>query len=285
MNKKQDEKVIHYYNESQFLYDIFWMNKRNLAMHFGYWKPDTKNRHEALMNENLDVEKSLRIVKDDIVLDAGCGVGGSSIQIAKQYGVRVVGIGLVEKQIKSAIRNAEIRGVEGLTSFKVVDFNKTKFEDESFTKIFAIESACHSEDKEEFIKEAHRLLKPGGRLVVCDYFVNNLKDNKDKKNYQTFCEGWAMANLTKKEDYGNYLRKNKFININFIDHTKETLKSSRYMSNLAKIWLPIDLILNALRIIKPEDVVGTKASISQYPLFKDGVLLHGIFSAEKSMGG
>ena len=281
MSKSQNEKIKHYYNESQIFYDIFWMNKRNLAMHYGYWEKSTKNRNEALLNENKYVEKLLDIQESDIVLDAGCGVGGTAIEIAEKYGAKVVGIGLVEKQNEAAKNNSVSRNVNELVTFEIGDFNKTRFEDETFTKIYAIESTCHSENKREFIKEAVRLLKPGGKFVVCDYFVNRLKDTNDESDYSTFCRGWAMANLSGKTDYENSLMENHFNNIVFNDYTKYALKSSLYMRNLALLWLPIDLTLHLFKIISDDDLAGTKASISQYNLFKGGALMHGIFSATK----
>lgn len=281
MSQTQNEKIKHYYNESQIFYDIFWMNKRNLSMHYGYWEKNTKNRNEALLNENKYVEKLLDIQKDDIVLDAGCGVGGTAIEIAEKYSVKVVGIGLVEKQNEAAKKNSTSRDVNELVSFEIGDFNKTRFEGQSFTKIYAIESTCHSENKEEFIKEAMRLLKPGGKLVVCDYFIDKLKDKNEESDYLIFCRGWAMANLSKKKDYEDILKECSFERIKFNNYTEYALKSSRYMRNIAILWLPIDLTLRLFNVISDDDLAGTKASISQYNLFKGGALMHGIFSATK----
>lgn len=281
MTNSQNKKIKDYYDENQSFYDIFWMNKNNLAMHYGYWGSNTKNRHEALLNENQYVTDALGIDSSDVVLDAGCGVGGTSISIAERYGSKVVGIGLVKKQNDSAVNNAKKRKVDSLVTFEEKDFNKTGFPDRSFTKIFAIESACHSENKQEFIKEAYRLLKPGGKLVVCDYFITNLKDKRDKKNYGIFCQGWAMANLSKKVDYETYLEKSGFVDVGFSNHTNLAIRSSRFMHRLALAWSPIDIILNLVKIVSDENLVSTKASISQYYLFRDGALMHGIFTATK----
>lgn len=285
MTNSHNKKIKAYYNENQTFYDIFWMNKNNLAMHFGYWNHDTKNRNHALLNENQYVFDELDINSNDYVLDAGCGVGGTSISIAEKYGAKVVGIGLVKKQNDAAVRNSITRKVDHLVTFAEEDFNDTSFPDESFTKIFAIESACHSENKQEFINEAYRLLKPGGKLVVCDYFVTSLKNEIDKKNYNIFCQGWAMANLSKKDDYESYLKTKNFENISFSNHTNLAMRSSRFMYRLALAWSPIDITLNLVKIVSDENLISTKASISQYFLFRDGALMHGIFSATKPKRG
>jgi cyclopropane fatty-acyl-phospholipid synthase-like methyltransferase len=233
------------------------------------------------MNVNKYVIDRLDIKPDDVVLDAGCGVGGTAIFIAEKYKSKVFGISLVKKQINNAKENAKKRNVSENTFFSVQSYNSTNFADEKFSKIYAIESACHAEDKKLFIKEAYRTLKPGGKLVVCDYFVNELNPKKDMARYNRFCSGWAMANLAKKIDYAEYLKKAGFEGLTFEDFTDIAIRTSRFMHIVAVLWYPIDLAMYLLRIIDAQTFLGTKASISQYYLFKKHALLHGIFTVSK----
>jgi len=277
------KKIKRYYDDSQFLYGLFWMNKRNLAMHFGYWESDTKNRHEALLNENIHVAKVLDIKSSDLILDAGCGVGGTAIWIVENYGADVMGITIVDKQVRLAKKYAIKRKVDKKAIFSFGDYTATGYSDSSFDKIYAIESVCHAIDKEAFIKEAYRILKPGGKLCVCDYFINNLVSASDKKDYALFCDGWAMPDLPYKTSFESLLSKNGFGQIKFNDNTKKVLKSSLFMKKSSKAWLAIDHFLNRLHIVTDENVIGTEASISQYNLFKRGALYHGSFVAEKKI--
>ena len=41
------QKVIKYYDQNQIFYDLFWMNKKNLAIHYGFWETNTKNLNQA----------------------------------------------------------------------------------------------------------------------------------------------------------------------------------------------------------------------------------------------
>lgn len=50
----------------------------------------------------------------------------------------------------------------------------------------AVRKSCHAEDKEEFIREACRLLKPGG-LVINDYFRNDPITEEAMQHYETLC--------------------------------------------------------------------------------------------------
>lgn len=274
-------KIRRYYDDSQILYRLFWMNKNNLAMHYGIWDKSTKNIHEALVNENEYIGRDLDVKKNDIVLDAGCGVGGTSIWMAEKYGAKVTGINIVEKQIKLAKKYSIKRGVDDLASFERRDYCDTGFPDESFDKIFALESVCHSSKKEDFVKEVYRILKPGGKFCIYDYFVNQLETDADKRNYEIFCNGWAMPNLAKQTDFEHFLSKYKFINIHFSDITSKILKSSKRIQRASKAWLWVDKTLNIFKIVSDENVISTEASVVQYDFFKDGAGYYGSFYAEK----
>ncbi len=284
MKKDHKSKITRYYNDSQILYRFFWMNKRNLAMHYGLWDKDTKSKHEALINENEYIGRDLDIKDSDIVLDAGCGVGGTSIWIAEKYGAKVVGINIVEKQIKLANKYAKERKADNLVSFELGDYCKTNFPNESFDKIFALESVCHTDDKDAFVKEAYRLLKPGGKFCIYDYFINKLNNETDKQNYETFCNGWAMSNLAKQTEFEKFLSKNGFKNIRFSDLTSKALESSKRIRNASNAWLWVDKTLNFFKIVSDENVISTKASVVQYDFFKDGAGYYGSFYAEKTEG-
>ena len=275
------EKVKRYYNDNQIFYRLFWMNKNNLSMHYGYWVSGTKSRHEAMVEQNRVVAKELDLKPDDIVLDAGCGVGGSAIWIAENYGSRVTGITIVEKQVALAKNYAKSRGVADLVNFENRDFCKTSFADNSFDKIYAIEAVCHAKSKEDFLAEMHRILKPGGKLCIMDYFLHGVPNGENQRLYETVRSGWALNDIPTKDEFYDLLEKTKFLNIRFHDYTKEVLKSAKFMSVTASIWLPIDLSLRFLRIITEENLISTKASIAQYHFFKH-VASHGLIFAQKA---
>jgi cyclopropane fatty-acyl-phospholipid synthase-like methyltransferase len=257
------------------------MNKKNLAMHYGLWDIDTQSIHEALLNENEYIGRDLDIKDTDTILDAGCGVGGTSIWMAEKFGSKVIGINIVEKQIKLANKYAKERKIDNLVCFVLGDYCNTKLPDGSFDKIFALESVCHTPDKEVFVKEVFRLLKPGGKFCIYDYFINKLDNDDDKRNYKTFCSGWAMSNLAKKTEFEQYLYKNNFEHIKFTDLTTKALKSSKRIHNASKAWLWVDKTLNVFKIVSDENVISTKASVVQYEFFKNGAGYYGSFYAQK----
>jgi len=277
------KKIIKYYDECQIFYDLFWMNKKNLAIHYGFWEKGTRNLHEALINENKAVAEKLDIKKSDIILDAGCGVGGTVIWVAENYGTKVVGINISEKQVELAKEYAKKRKIEHLVSFEVKDFCNTGFPDESFTKIFGLESICYAEEKEDFIREAFRLLKPGGILVVADGFLKRKNLNKEEQQILTeWYTGWALPNTgTTVSEFHEKLAKIGFKKIEFEDRTQEVLPSSRRIYLINMVLYPFVRILNLIKVLSDTNTLDIKASLNQYHIFKKQIGLYGIFSAQK----
>ena len=145
-----------------------------MAMHYGYWDKDTRNLRQSLTNMNVKLAELTGISKDDFVLDAGCGVGGSSIFLAKNFGCKVIGITLSSKQVEAAKMNALNNGISGKATFEINNYSSTNYPDEIFDVVWAIESVCHAAEKADFLREAHRILKKGGRLIMADFFSNSI---------------------------------------------------------------------------------------------------------------
>lgn len=155
------KNIVDYYAASENAYKDSWDLNNSLAIHYGYWDDRVKSFPQSLLRMNEVMIEAGNIVANDKVLDAGCGIGGSSIFIASQLGCSVTGITLSERQLQQAVSNAKQKGVANLVDFKVMDYCNTSFPDESFDVVWGCESICYADDKEEFIKEAFRLLKPG----------------------------------------------------------------------------------------------------------------------------
>ena len=274
-SNKETEK---YYDDLQIIYNLFWSNK---ALHYGFWDKTTKKLSNAIENTDRFVSKLLDLQKDDYVLDTGCGVGGSSFFIAKKFGVKVIGITLSSRQIKQARKNARKLHLDNLVSFEVMDFNKTGFEDKTFTKIFGIESICHAYNKLDFLKEAYRLLRLGGKIVVVDGFLTKRDlTQKEKGIYNKCLMGFKVANFSHKDDFLNDLRKAGFKNIKFYDKTDEVIPSSRRIALYGYLFSPFFCILSKLRII-PKDIHEMAiACINQKKTFHS-FTIYGVFVAEK----
>ena len=273
-----DKKTEQYYDDAQILYNLFWSDK---AVHYGFWNHKTKRLSDALENTNRFVSKLLNLQENDYVLDAGCGVGGSSFSIAGKFGVKVKRITLSNKQIKQAKRNARKLHLDDLVSFEIMDLNKTRFKDKTFTKIFGIESVCYSCSKPAFLKEAYRLLRPDGRIVVVDGFLTKRDlTQKEDEIYNKCLLGWKVPSLSHKDDFLDDLRKAGFKNIGFDDKTDEVIPSSRRITFYGYLFFPLSFILGKLRLISKNLHENSVAMINQRKTFHN-FTVYGVFVAEK----
>jgi MPBQ/MSBQ methyltransferase len=108
------------------------------------------------------------------VLDVGCGIGGSSRILARDYGFAVTGITISPQQVKRA---QELTPADLPVQFQVDDAMAMSFPDASFDVVWSIEAGPHMPDKAVFARELLRVLKPGGILVVADW---NQRDDRQK---------------------------------------------------------------------------------------------------------
>lgn len=88
------EKIVQYYKDTENAYKDSWDLNNSLAIHYGYWDEQVKTFSQSLIRMNEVMVETAGIKSSDIVLDAGCGVGGSSIFLAAKLGCKVSGITL-----------------------------------------------------------------------------------------------------------------------------------------------------------------------------------------------
>jgi len=122
--------------------------------------------HTGGARSSIELFKKLTISPDARVLDAGCGIGGSSRLLAKQFNCRVVGVDLAEKFIESAIFLTQCTRLENLVSFQQGSVLDLPFENNTFDAILCQHILMNIEDKSTAVKEFFRVLKPGGKLML-----------------------------------------------------------------------------------------------------------------------
>ncbi len=156
--------VAHHYDELDPIYRRFWGDH----LHHGYWRSGRESEREAvealveLVAERLAPEPGMALC------DIGCGYGASAEQIAATRQLDVTGLTLSGAQERLARLR---RPAAGAVSFLVRDWLDNRLPDSGFDGAYAIESSEHMADKERFFAEAMRVLRPGGRLVVCAWLA------------------------------------------------------------------------------------------------------------------
>ncbi|MCA1904000.1 MAG: methyltransferase domain-containing protein [Cyanobacteria bacterium KgW148] len=160
------------------------------------------------------------------LLDVGCGIGGSSRILAKDYGYDVTGITISPKQVERA---RELTPADVKAQFMVDDAMNLSFPDASFDIVWSIEAGPHMPDKQVFAKELLRVLKPGGVLVVADW--NQRDDRKVPLNWwekivmRQLLDQWSHPKFSSIEGFAEDLQATGLVDGEVVtaDWTIETL--------------------------------------------------------------
>jgi cyclopropane fatty-acyl-phospholipid synthase-like methyltransferase len=274
--------IARYYDLSEVHYRTFWDLDKARSLHYGYWTPDTKNFREALLMINKVMADSAGINEGDRVLDAGCGVGGSSLWLAANRNCRVTGISLNKNQVNKANSYAHETGIADRVQFEQKDYCATGYAAESFDVVWAIESVCYANDKSDFIREAFRLLKKGGRLIVTDFFKAENLQGKAAADVQKMANGWAVNEFATAEKFTEQLSAAGFQHIEINNASKAILPSAKRLYRAYFLGKPASVLYN---LFKPNSTLLAKNNVEtallQYTTLKKGWWSYRIFKGEK----
>lgn len=217
------------------------------------------------------------------LLDVGCGIGGSSRVLAKDYGFDVTAVTISPQQVARARQLTP----EGLTAkFLVDDAMALSFPDASFDVVWSVEAGPHMPDKAVFARELLRVLKPGGMLVVADW--NQRDDRRRPLNFwekpvmKQLLDQWSHPEFSSIEGFSELLEATGLVegSVETADWAQETLPS----------W--IDSIWQG--IIRPKGLVkfgptGFIKSVREVPTlllmrlaFGNGLCRFGMFRAVRA---
>lgn len=281
-NEEYNKEVISYYEDCQIDYEIVWHLNSHMSMHYGYYHPDTKRLRHALINMNIELAKFGGVKAGDFVLDAGCGVGGSSIFLAKNYQAKTIGITLSDKQVENAIKNAEKNNVTGQCSFEVQDYLSTNFPDNTFDAVWAIESSCYAIDKIDFLKEAFRVLKPGGKVIVADFFNNDsIPDCEKHPLMKKWVKTWAIYNYAGVNEFFDKMELAGFTDRKQKDITLNVLPTIKRLFQASLIGIPVTYVGMLMGIRNKRQTSNTWSSFYQYKTYRRNLWKYMYFTATK----
>jgi tocopherol O-methyltransferase len=166
-------------------------------VHHGYWRSGREAPDQATEALVRLVEERLGLTAGQAVCDIGCGYGATAAALATHRGVSVTGLTLSAAQAQVA----RARGTPGVTVL-VRDWLDNDLADASFDRAYAIESSEHMVDKARFFAEAFRVLRPGGRLVVCAWLEGHgLRPWEARHLLKPICSEGRLPSMGSRADY------------------------------------------------------------------------------------
>jgi ubiquinone/menaquinone biosynthesis C-methylase UbiE len=192
-----------YYDESEIDYRVWSVEGYR---HFGYWHlgiwPWQRRRMLEAMNDVVFEQLDIANFKSGNVGDLGCGtaaVARYGCDNLPQLGWHAITISREQadqgrEKFEEARRlHAEDR--TGMDSVHHGDYHVLPWPDDFLDAAFFFESLCHSTEPEVALREAVRVLKPGGRLVIADGFVNHPFDSTSRwfrRLHDEVAHNWAV---------------------------------------------------------------------------------------------
>ena len=206
------EAVASHYDELDHFYRDVWGEH----VHHGLWLRGNETREEAVLQLVELVASQTQIGPGTRACDIGCGYGATARVLAAR-GVEVTAITISPAQFAIATRH----GADGNPTFVVGDWLTNELPSESFDVAYAIESSEHMSDKLMFFSQAHRVLRPSGRLVVCAWLAaDNPSPTAERWLLEPICREGRMPHLGSVGDYERLAQNAGFTVENFEDLTR-----------------------------------------------------------------
>lgn len=181
----------------------------SIARHFGYGGGrDTLTVHRALADPKANFRPTTTRLHDVLierlgltsrsrVLDAGCGFGGTLLELASRTGARGTGVTLSPAQAAIGREAASRQGLSGHVKLHVGSYDHPPRG--PFDVILAIESMAHSDDPAVTLAVLIRELAPDGTLVIVDDMPE--PEARGSPDLGVFQDGWSCPVLWGRSDY------------------------------------------------------------------------------------
>jgi SAM-dependent methyltransferase len=250
----QRQQLIAYYEEAGPDYG-FWSSGFN--MHFGYYRFGLNPfRRERMLDEmNRQVLDRLRLTagRDDLIVDLGCGVGATVRCAAHMFPQkRILGFMVVPWQVEKGNAWNRHLGLHERARLQLDDYTCTGLAPASVDGAIAIESACHSEgpDKDAFVREAARILRPGGRLVVADAFRKHAERPLGRvygRLHEALCRSFVVPELGQIESFAAALVRHGFADAVIEDISWRVAPSTLHAPG-AVLWFMLKALVRGERL-------------------------------------
>jgi 27-O-demethylrifamycin SV methyltransferase len=249
-------------------------------LHYGVFVSGDEELATATGELTTRMIEAARFSAGQRVLDVGCGTGAQACRLASEYRVEVLGITTSEVGVAAAADRALAAGLDG-ARFEVRDGTDNRLPSDSFDRVWVLESSHLMPDRPGLLSDSARVLRPGGRLVLCD--IMRRRDipfrelRQRRREFAVLRAAFGAARMDQLSDYETYARAAGLTDVECVDITAETLPTfDRWQDNLDRHREQVLGILGAQCVAEFGESLGILRRF-----WLDGTLGYGLMSAAR----
>lgn len=194
------EAIRAYYDKNTELFLAFNRASQAENIHRALWMDGVRSRTEAMnaSNDLLRAEIETAAPLRARIADLGCGVGASLLHILPrlQHPQPAVGLTLSPVQARLAKRFAQQARLDGQILFVEGDFTLAPLRGGIFDAVYSVEAVVHAAQPQDYFREASRLLREGGKLILIDdYLVSRPLSRPETRWLTAYTQGWHVPGI------------------------------------------------------------------------------------------
>jgi tocopherol O-methyltransferase len=257
--------VAHYYDRNTRRFLLMGSGRAARSIHRELWGPGVGSAREAAGHiDRLIADELVRLVPNErpIIIDFGCGVGGTLFHLAERFpGADLRGITLSPRQVELAEQFAKESEVTDRCSFALGDFQSADLGIRA-AAIVAVESFSHSDSADDFLANAAKHLAPGGCLLIADDFLafeRGSLDDAQRRRVEQFQAGWRVPAVCTADGLLQDAGAHSLVTEKVVDLTPLTRPGSRVRDRLTAALSPLFARLGLGRVPFYGNLIGGNA--------------------------
>jgi 27-O-demethylrifamycin SV methyltransferase len=199
--------------------------------------------------------------------------------LAEEFGVRVLGITTSSAGVALATARAAQRGLSEQARFERRDGTDNGLPDGSFDRVWVLESSHLMRDRDALVDECARVLKPGGRMVLCDITLQRdlpfMEVRRLRREFALLRAVFGDAHMQPLEQYAAMAQAYGLEVERKVDLTQATLPTfDRWRANASRNRDEVIALVGERYL---DDFVGAADVLEAF--WRDGTLGYGLLAA------
>lgn len=271
--------VAAHYDDLDRLYRDVWGEH----VHHGLWETGRESPAEAVENLVVRVAELAEIRAGDRVCDVGCGYGATARMLASRYGANVTGLSVSAAQL----RFARERTMGENPTYLLRDWLANQLPATAFDAVIAVESSEHVGHKQRFFSEAYRVLRPGGRLVVCAWLSSDAPSTWEIDHLlEPICREGRLAALGTAGEVRSWIESGGFVVEEHRDVSRQVKRTwPLCVGRTLKLLWREPAVLAWLVGGSSENRVFGLTMLRLWLAYEVGAIRYGIFKARRGLTG